>query len=197
LVLLLLGGGLSLGAAELMLGLAGKSQKSSPGYISQGGFYTYPPGSKFHFPNEDGKEIRVETDEYGLRNRPGTLAQAEAIILGDSFISAINTLQEQTLTGRLFQYSVKAYNAGMSGYSTYNEIYLLRYLVERAQPKIIILCFYLGNDFRENYFERHNFPSSEASNSPSQVNPSYNLLTQVSHPWMGEKWLKLLVKTSR
>ena len=162
-ILLALAGILSLAAAELMLRLTVKTQDQLPGYVSHSNFYTYPPDIKFSFTNEDGKQISIHTDENGLRNQPGALEKADVILVGDSFIFGINTNQEQTLTGCLLRKGIKAYNAGMGGYSTYNELFLLRNLIRKVHPSSVILFFYLGNDFHDNYFDRSHLSASNAA----------------------------------
>lgn len=136
----------------LRIFLNSKKTPESFKYVQKIGYYNYPPMSKLVFYNEEGKKIIIETDEFGLRNTPGMLSTSEIIILGDSFISTTNTSQDQTFVEHLRNYGYKVYNAGMDGFSTFNEYYLLLDLLKIAKPKIVILTFYLGNDFRDNYF---------------------------------------------
>lgn len=116
-------------------------------YIIKNGFYTYPVSDEINFINEDGVNIQITTDKFGLRNL-NTDLEKNIIVLGDSFISAINTENDKTFAANLF-----AYNAGVDGYSTFQSLRLLNMLLEEKKPKIVILGFYLGNDFRDNYLE--------------------------------------------
>lgn len=187
-ILLALAGILSLAAAELMLRLTVKTQDQLPGYVSHSNFYTYPSDINFSFTNEDGKQISIHTDENGLRNQPGALEKADVILVGDSFIFGINTNQEQTLTGCLLRKGIKAYNAGMGGYSTYNELFLLRNLIRKVHPSSVILFFYLGNDFHDNYFDRSHLSASNAAYTTTRPG-SFNLISEVKHS-LGKLCLK-------
>ena len=138
-------------------------------YIAQGGFYTFPPLASETFINEDGQKIVIKTDKYGLRNPPGALAQADVILLGDSFITADNTPQKLTLAGRLEAKGLKVYNAGMDGFGTFESLALLRHLLDKTQARTIILCFYLGNDFRDNYFARISQPGAPDAATPDKI----------------------------
>jgi len=50
---------------------------------------------------DGGRRLAVHTDERGLRNPAQSFGAADTILLGDSFIEAINTPVERTLAGEL------------------------------------------------------------------------------------------------
>lgn len=122
-------------------------------YVHRDGYYVYPSLSHKVFNNEDVTEISIDSDEEGLRNPKGYLQKSSIVVLGDSFATAVNTPENLTLVGKLRQSGIAAYNAGMDGYSTFNSIYLLQRLLQNVKPRVVLLMFYLGNDFHDNYFE--------------------------------------------
>ena len=140
--------------AEIVLRLlpsAADSRASRYTYVQKRGYHVFPPLEEIELSNEDGEIYTLRTDEHGLRNKPETLRDAEVLILGDSFISAVNTPEERTLVGAMSETGIRVYNAGMDGFSTFHAVHLLRNLLSNAKPKRVILAFYLGNDLRENY----------------------------------------------
>ncbi len=145
-----------------------------PVYLQCNGYYLYPYSKKLEFKNDNGTVISVRIDEFGLRNKEGALATAELIILGDSYISALNTSEEDTLSGLLGKNGFSVYNAGVDGFSTFQEYRLLYDLLKTAKPKIVILAFYLGNDFRDNFLEMVYNRDADAKtyilHSPSRIN---------------------------
>lgn len=159
-------------AFRVMVGKQEKMVKNIP-YTQFSGYYTYDPDSTFSFTNEDGRSISVHADTKGLRNPPETLAGARVIVLGDSFISALNTPEDQTLAARLRARGVKAYNGGMDGFSTINALYLLKDHLRDAEPETVVLFFYLGNDFRDNYFG--SFPAPGAAPVTAKPGPALSL----------------------
>lgn len=120
-------------------------------YRNVQGYYTYFPHQTFEFINEDKLHVRVEADEHGLRNRNAVSQTPDVLLLGDSFLAAVNTEEGKTFTSMLAQQRMSVYNAGMDGTGTFQHYYLLRDELVSIRPKIVLVLFYLGNDFRDNY----------------------------------------------
>lgn len=144
-------------------------------YLERNHFYTYPITDEFIYKNEDNKAIKVSTDIYGLRNLNIDMSN-NIIVLGDSFISAVNTENNETFASR-----INGYNAGVDGYSTFQSLRLLNMLLKEASPKTVILGFYLGNDFRDNYLDKgqkklNNFEIKSNLGSFSSTNSIKKLL---------------------
>ncbi len=118
-------------------------------YVARSGYFTYEPNSRFLIADEHGVSIEVDSDEEGLRNPVGSLESSRTILLGDSFAAGVNTPRERTFASLL-----SAYNAGIDGFSTFQEARLLRHLLTRSRPSVVVLAFYLGNDFRDNFLDR-------------------------------------------
>ena len=92
-------------------------------------------------------------DEVGERS-PGEL---RTLFLGDSFTMAHHLPEEDTFVGRTagllgdeLDFPTKCINGGVNGYSTCQELAYYRYYGRQLQPDVVVLCFFLGNDFRDN-----------------------------------------------
>jgi hypothetical protein len=123
----------------------------------------YVPGFRGHvFVDEAGREVSLRFNREGFRgpDRPrtkpsGTLRIA---VIGDSMISAVATDEEKTLVRRLEtslqrrwpDVSSEVLNFGVSSSSTGQELALYRRLVSAYQPDVVLLAFFVGNDFADN-----------------------------------------------
>ena len=84
-------------------------------------------------------------------------AQRRILFIGDSFTIA-SSLREQDLfvehTQRLLSDAlgkpIRTINGGVDGYNTFQELAYYRYHGKFLQPDVVVLCFYVGNDFRDN-----------------------------------------------
>jgi len=84
-------------------------------------------------------------------------AQRRILFIGDSFTIA-SSLREQDLfvehTQRLLSdtlgKSIRTINGGVDGYNTFQELAYYRYHGKFLEPDVVVLCFYVGNDFRDN-----------------------------------------------
>lgn len=152
---------LSLVAAELILrALAGDEGAATDTYRSYSGYYTNQPGDSLTVTNDDGRTNTMRFDRLGLRNPEGAAASADVVVLGDSFIAAVNTGDGATLVDWLRAGGIRAYNAGVNGMSTYQQVTLLRDHLAGLSLRTVLVGFYLGNDFRDNLFS--SFPPPAA-----------------------------------
>ncbi|MGY8827736.1 MAG: hypothetical protein ACKVJG_28135, partial [Candidatus Latescibacterota bacterium] len=46
--------------------------------------------------------------------------------------------------------TIRTINGGVNGYSTYQELAYYRYFTRWQKPDIVVLCFFTGNDYRDN-----------------------------------------------
>lgn len=138
--------------SEMVLRLTEKREAVK--YVQRDEYYVYPPSKTIPAKNEDNEDVILRTDEFGLRNEKNSLSKAEVIVLGDSCVAAVNTPDDASLAGRMRAKGLRVYNAGMDGFGTAQEFLLLRDLLMTAHPRVVILGFYLGNDFRDNYFSK-------------------------------------------
>lgn len=122
---------------------------SSNNYVQHNGYYTYPVNQTFNLKNEPGADISISTDKFGFRN--SSVEPSTVLLTGDSYIMANNTLWESTIAGILNQKGIKTYNAGMDGFSTFDSLHSLTDLLPVIKPKVLVVGFYLGNDWRDNY----------------------------------------------
>lgn len=135
-----------------ILSIAFQYVAGPPKHRSNSTFYTAWPNTTEIFENEFGDSINIENDALGFRNSNGALEESDILFLGDSFIRSVNTDYDQTLTSAFNNNGYRVYNAGMDGFSTSQAESALRFVFEMRKFEKVILFFYLGNDFRDNYF---------------------------------------------
>jgi hypothetical protein len=144
---------LVVGAGEILLRLAQPPRASSDiEYVNRNGYWVYPPGRSFHYVNERDETVVIETDDLGYRNPPNAQSEADVLVLGDSFVAAVSTPDGETFVDVIRLLGHSAYNAGMDGTGTFHQVEALRDLVALVEPNVIVWAFYLGNDFRDNYW---------------------------------------------
>lgn len=106
-------------------------------------------------------ETQVHTNGLGMRdvesNRPQS-GRTRILVMGDSytfghgvegkesFPKRLESLLNEGNPGRV----VEVLNGGVPGYSTVQEVRLLRRLLPKIQPDIVIIAFYSGNDLEFN-----------------------------------------------
>ena len=101
------------------------------------------------------------TNSHGLvgPDLPVTKGQNEfrVVVLGDSYTVAGQVPYEQDFTSVLEQRlhaagyaQVRVINAGVGGYTTFNEAGLLRENLAWLQPDLVVVAAFLGNDVAEN-----------------------------------------------
>ena len=64
----------------------------------------------------------------------------------------VNTPAALTLVGQLRARGIDAYTAGVIAMGTFSEFYLLRDHLPDSGTRTVVLGFYLGNDFHDNYW---------------------------------------------
>lgn len=152
-------------------------------YVDRGHYWNYPLLEKFIAYNEDGEKIDIESDELGFRNEIKDLNQEinqhyDVLLLGDSFTSAANTKAERTYAHQIKKSGLSLYNAGIDGTGTIHQAHILQDVLNKIKPKVVILNFYLGNDFRDNFYcpeissELSTKPIANESKSPTPKNLS-------------------------
>ncbi len=95
----------------------------------------------------------VKTNSLGFRGPEWTNAKSPKVaLLGDSFLLAL-TVSEKLHIANLLQSATggEVWNAGVSGYGTYQELLVWRKLLKARKPDITVLFIYLENDIRDNH----------------------------------------------
>jgi len=113
-------------------------------------YWNYLPNVSFSVTNEEGENVTVQSDKLGFRNATSE-PKADFMLLGDSFINAANTPLEATYAQSLVNKGLSVYNTSVDGTGTCHQAYILNDYIEKVQPKVVVLHFYLGNDFRDNF----------------------------------------------
>ncbi len=101
------------------------------------------------------------TNSLGLREREFSLHPPEGttriLALGDSFTFGVTKFQQtwpKLLESKLLRHfpdrRIEVINGGFPGFSTYQEAGMLARTLLRLEPEIVILGFFVGNDFLEN-----------------------------------------------
>ena len=98
---------------------------------------------------------RIEVNDLGQRDRPRhyrrTPGRRRVLVLGDSFVEALQVDLEDTFPARLERtLGVEMLNAGVSGYSTDNELRAFLRAGRRYHPDAVLLLLHVGNDVLEN-----------------------------------------------
>lgn len=121
------------------------------------------PGASGEWKEEGASFVRVNSE--GLRDREHTKAKPpntlRVAVLGDSFTEAIHVPVEQTFWSKLERKlgnceavkgrkKVEVINFGVQGYSTAQELVMLRKKVWDYKPDIVVLAFFTGNDIINN-----------------------------------------------
>ncbi|MEA2692730.1 MAG: hypothetical protein QOJ16_2117 [Acidobacteriota bacterium] len=163
LALLLVSFSVTLGAAEVVLRIAGVSYPNFYRPDPDLGWGLTPWASGW-WKKEGNAFVRINADgqrdvSHPLEKPPGTLRIA---VLGDSCTESLQVPVEATFWARLpgemascpalgKRKTVETLNFGVSGYGTAQELLTLRTRVWKYKPDLVLLAFYTGNDVRNNY----------------------------------------------
>jgi hypothetical protein len=153
---------LSIGLAEVLLRVAGFSY---PSFIVTDPHFGHrlKPGARGHYAEEGKSYVRINAQ--GMRDDREVAAEKPAdryriAILGDSYAEGVqldvSKLFWRILEDRLNRCGfapgkhVEVLNFGVSGYSTGQELLVLRKRVPVFNPDLVVLAFLSGNDVRDN-----------------------------------------------
>ncbi len=124
--------------------------------------YSHKPGGEGLWRKEGESFITINSAglrdrEHSLEKSPGTFRIA---ILGDSYMEALQLPIKQTFWARIEQElsgcpsldarQIEVVNFGVSGYSTVQELLVLRHKVPPYTPDLVLLALFTGNDIRDN-----------------------------------------------
>jgi len=106
----------------------------------------------------DGKALvrhSIAVNALGLRDRPRTFARVpgrkRVLVLGDSYVEAMQVDLEETFLARLERTTgAEMIDAGVSGYSTDNELRAFDARDRRFAPDVVLIVLFVGNDVLEN-----------------------------------------------
>jgi len=189
----------ALGICELGLRWFGNSSRAA-GLL--GGMKSDPDCGFVPYPNLVLKAIpgvfpEIRTNSWGMRDQEYTRQKPPGVFrilaLGDSFAYgrvdiAFNflTLLEKQANQKLAPQRVEILNAGVPAYQPVHELaYLKKYGLAFA-PNLVLLCFYVGNDLRENDRSPNELdPTNPIRESKEQAErlPFYSLLSWSELYW--------------
>ena len=111
-------------------------------------------------PNQDAvynidclRNPHLRTNSLGMRGAEWTNTGSPKIaLLGDSFLLAV-TISDKLHIATQLQAATggNVWNAGVSGYGTYQELLVWRKLLKARKPDVTVLFLYLENDIRDNH----------------------------------------------
>ena len=106
-------------------------------------------------------ETRVTTNSFGMRDKeimPKQLGQYRILVVGDSITFGLGIALDETyprvlerkLKAALPTKNIEVLNFGIPAYGTDRELIYLKYHIDRIQPDLIVLGFYVANDISDN-----------------------------------------------
>lgn len=158
------------------------------------------PGAEGLVRNENKRGIYVRINSDGLRDREHSIQKPAATlriaVLGDSLCEATEVQLEKTfwaiLEDKLSRCAsgrkVEVINFGVAGYSTAQELLMLRTKVWKYQPDIVLLAF-TGSDVIENFRPLSGQPLAPYfihRNNQLVLDDSFRGL--IRHEWLRGKW---------
>jgi lysophospholipase L1-like esterase len=97
----------------------------------------------------------LNDQEYTYRKPPGTY---RILVLGDSFTEATHVHQDEAYhagleanLNDLYATPIEVINAGVRGFGMANELLYYTHEGHRYQPDLVIVGFFIGNDFSDSY----------------------------------------------
>lgn len=120
--------------------------------------YRHVPGGVFDYKKED-FSVRVRFNSLGFHDREHNVTKPpgmfRVVVLGDSFMDALQVDYEDTFAHRLEQelrrlnVSAEVINLGMRGFQTQQELLTLERYGSQFQPDLVLLAFFV-NDVLDN-----------------------------------------------
>lgn len=155
--------------------------------------YAHRPGAEGLYSNEGEAYIRINSS--GLRDREHTLEKPvgtfRIALLGDSYTEAMQVPAAEIYGARLEHElsncsllagrQVEVMNFGVSGFSTAQELLVLRHKASSYDPDLVLLALYTENDIRGNLRELHgknNIPYFIMSDGRLVLDNSFHLTTE-------------------
>ena len=135
--------------------------------------------------------IDIHANSLGFRDREYQVSKSEdktrMLVLGDSFVLALETPQQDTFHVRLedrYDESVEVISLGVSGYGLTQEFLVYQHVGRDFDPDVVLLTFYTGNDLVGN----RNWP-----NIPHYSLSNEGNLTLLDFPYGGQARLPVFL----
>lgn len=143
--------------------------------------------------------FEVRTNALGMREReiparaPG---ETRILVVGDSFVFGSGVGEDERFTNRLEERlrergeAVRVLNAGVEGIGTQGALDMLQRVGPTVRPDLVLLAFYLGNDFTDN---------DEAAAEPGRLHTADEWLRRrlESWDWTRRRLYVLLARSGR
>lgn len=180
---------------------AGPQRVAEDGLMRPDGRFRWVPkeGKRKRFEDPDGRTFWVQINSTGQRGddigerRPG---DSRALLLGDSFTMATQYPRDSIFVeraGKLLRESghgeFELINGGVSGYGTYRELSYWHYQGRQTEPDVVVLCLFLGNDFRDNMVSTR----QGRGLSPVIVGHRHKFAARVGEPYLRDRQQRALL----
>ena len=172
--------------AEIVLRIAGLSYPQFTRQDLELGEWHIPHAEGWST-EEGGAYIRINSD--GMRDREHTIAKPQntfrIAVIGDSYAEAKSVDAAKTFWAELERQMeecpvlggrpVEALNFGLGGNGTAEELLVLRHRAWKYDPDLVLLAFFIGNDFRNNIRElqKGNRPYFVEKNGQLELDTSF------------------------
>lgn len=121
--------------------------------------WVHAPNASMNWTGSGEYNVDVQINSLGLRDRERTYAKPpgtfRVLVLGDSFVEAIQVPLEQTFAARLetclagrSSQPVEVINAGVAGYGPGEALLYFTHEGVKFQPDLVLLAIFIGNDIR-------------------------------------------------
>lgn len=125
-----------------------------PGYFTNDPILPFRLRRNFHHRVADTmwapSAFDIRTDAHGFRNADGNLAKARIVLVGDSVVFGFGAGEAWTLSSNLAKaLDEPVYNLGIPGAGPEGYLVMLRRYLQDANPNLIVVGFYRGNDAHE------------------------------------------------
>lgn len=178
-----------------------EAENAPKGFMREDGILKWLPraGTQQEGVDPYGQQYMIRINATGQRGaaieqrRP---QERRILFLGDSFTIG-SSLREADLfvsqVGQLLRQQIgrpiQTINGGVDGYNTLQELAYYRYHGQFLEPDVVVLCFYVGNDFRDNAVGTNRGKSLNPVLIPAAIREKYLSLTD---PFLRDKTNKLL-----
>lgn len=161
-IALFLEGGLHLLQAPISKAPEGQQEDTPKGFMRYDNVAVWFPreGERHQRQDPYGQSYVLRINATGQRGSDigaRRLNERRILFIGDSFTMGSGLREEDTFVAQVGNLlapkvprPIQTINGGVDGYNTFQELAYYRYYGKYLDPDIVVLCFFVGNDFRDN-----------------------------------------------
>ena len=139
--------------------------------------YAHIPGAS----QTSASGVKIEIGAHGFRGEAPEMEKEpglyRVVFLGDSFLFAEALPWQDVFTTILNDrfkrrdLPIQAINMGVNGYGTIQEYLVYKNMARRYKPDLVVICFYAGNDLRDNFPPKEHLPGLKLVNGKLESIP--------------------------